>query len=130
MLDRLFAGEDVGTLFLPPEKSIRGRRRWIGTSARVEGTLHLDAGAARAVREKGRSLLAIGITKVLGRFESGSVVALVDQQGIEIARGLSNYPSTEVKKILGKASDQISEVLGHSPYESVVHRDNLVVNCD
>ncbi len=130
ILDRIMAGDDVGTLFPPPEKSIRGRRRWIGTAARVEGSLHLDAGAATAVREKGRSLLAIGITAVIGNFESGSVVALRDPEGNEIARGLCNYPAAEVRKIIGKPSDQVSEILGHRPYESVVHRDNLVLNRD
>ena len=130
VLDRVLAGEEVGTLFVPTEKSITGRRRWIGTSARVEGTLHLDAGAAKAVRHKGRSLLAIGITKVARSFAAGSVVALVDPAGNEIARGLCNYPSSEVNKIIGKPSDQIAEILGHQPYESVVHRDNLVVTAE
>jgi glutamate 5-kinase len=130
VLDHLFAGDDVGTLFLPPEKSIRGRRRWIGSSARVDGNLRLDAGASKAVLEKGRSLLAIGITGVSGSFDCGAVVALINPQGVEIARGLCNYSSSEVNQIRGKASDQISDVLGHRPYENVVHRDNLVVNCE
>jgi glutamate 5-kinase len=127
VLDKIFAKESVGTLFLAPEKSIRGRRRWIGSAARVEGTLQLDAGAAGAVCKKGSSLLAIGITKVDGSFKRGSVVSIVDPDGNEIAKGLTNYPSKEVEKILGKPSDQISDVLGHRPYESVVHRDNLVL---
>ncbi len=127
VLDKILAKEPVGTLFLSPEKSIRGRRRWIGSAARVEGSLHLDVGAARAVCEQGSSLLAIGVTKVEGSFKRGSVVSIVDAQGNEIARGLSNYPSKEVSKILGKSSDQIAEILGHRPYENVVHRDNLAL---
>tara|TARA_R110002049_G_scaffold4601_5_gene32066 strand:- start:103877 stop:105025 length:1149 start_codon:yes stop_codon:yes gene_type:complete len=127
VLDKIFAGEEIGTLFLPPPKSLRGRRRWIGSSATVNGTIHLDAGATRAVLNKGSSLLAIGIKKVDGDFKRGSVVAIVDPDGNEIARGLSNYPSSEVAKIMGLASDKIADVLGHRPYENVVHRDNMAV---
>jgi glutamate 5-kinase len=76
---------------------------------------------------KGSSLLAIGITKVNGSFPCGSVVSMHDPSGQEIARGLSNYPSSEVEKIIGQPSDKISEILGHRPYESVVHRNNLVL---
>ncbi len=128
VLDKIFDNQPVGTLFLPPEKSIRGRRRWISSAARVEGTLHVDNGAASAVCKRGSSLLAIGVTKVGGSFKRGSVVSIVDPKGNEIAKGLSNYPSKEVEKILGKPSDQIADTLGHRPYESVVHRDNLVVS--
>ena len=130
VLQDLLAGKNVGTLFLPPNKSIRGRRRWIGGSARVEGELHLDAGAVNAVKEKGKSLLAIGITRVIGSFEAGAAVVLKDADGNEVAKGLCNYGFAEVQKILGKSSDQITELLGHRPYESVVHRDNLVLNPD
>ncbi|NND98850.1 MAG: glutamate 5-kinase [Pirellulaceae bacterium] len=127
VLDKIFAGDSIGTLFLTTEKSIRGRRRWIGTAAKVSGTLHLDAGAARALHQQGRSLLAIGIRQVSGQFKRGSVVAIVDDHEKEIARGLCNYTSEEVEKIKGKASDKITEILGHRPYESVVHRDNMTI---
>jgi glutamate 5-kinase len=127
VLDKIMAGETVGTLFVANDKSIRGRRRWISTAANVQGTLHLDAGAANAVQQKGSSLLAIGIQRVSGTFKRGSVVAIVDTEGKELARGLCNYPSDEVEKILGQPSDKIAEILGHRPYESVVHRDNMTV---
>ena len=127
VLDRIMNCDDVGTLFLPPEKSIRGRRRWIGSSARVEGYLYLDDGAVVAVTQQGKSLLAIGVTKVDGQFDAGAVIAVCDASGNQIAKGLTNYPSTEIVKIIGKPSDQIEAVLGHSPYESVIHRDNLAV---
>lgn len=127
VLDKVFAEVPIGTLFLAPEKSIRGRRRWIGGSARVDGSLTLDQGAARAVCEQGSSLLAIGITSVSGQFQRGSVVALFTPDGKEIGRGLCNYPSTEVTRIMGQPSDRITEILGHRPYESVVHRDNLTL---
>lgn len=127
VLDKIFRGEDVGTLFLPTSRGIRGRRRWIGSAAHVEGKLTIDDGAARAIAQQDRSLLAIGIRGVSGDFRRGAVVSLCDAQGNEIARGLTNYPSDEVEKIRGLASDKIAEVLGHRPYEVVVHRDNLVV---
>jgi glutamate 5-kinase len=127
VLDKIFSEVPVGTLFLPPAKSIRGRRRWIGSAARVSGSLLLDAGAAEAVCKKGSSLLAIGVTKVTGSFQRGSVVSLHHPSGQEIARGLCNYPSSEVEKIIGQPSDKLSEILGHRPYENVIHRDNLVV---
>ncbi len=127
VLDKVFALEPIGTLFLPPQKSIRGRRRWIGTAARVAGSLILDEGAVKAVCEKGSSLLAIGITEVSGQFQRGSVVSIYNRAGKEIARGLCNYPSTEVARIIGQPSDKIADILGHRPYESVVHRDNLTV---
>ncbi|MEM1069675.1 MAG: glutamate 5-kinase [Planctomycetota bacterium] len=126
VLDKIFSEMDVGTLFLPSEKSIRGRRRWIGSAARVAGSLMLDAGATKAVCRNGSSLLAIGITQVNGSFQRGSVVSLHAPDGQEVARGLCNYPSSEVEKILGQSSEQISLILGHRPYECVVHRDNLV----
>ncbi len=127
VLDKIFSEVAIGTLFVPQEKTIRGRRRWIGTSARVAGSLSLDDGAASAVRNNGSSLLAIGITKVSGSFQRGSVVSLHDPSGQEFARGLCNYPSSEVEMILGQPSHRISEILGHRPYESVIHRDNLVL---
>ncbi len=127
VLDKIFAGDDIGTLFMPPEKAIRGRRRWIGSAARVAGRLVLDAGASRAVREKGRSLLAIGIIAVEGSFSRGSVVSIVDPSGHEIARGLCNYPSDEASLIIGASNEKIAEILGHRPYENVVHRNNLVL---
>lgn len=127
ILDKIFARQPVGTLFLAPEKSIRGRRRWIGSAARVAGSLVIDEGAARAVCERGSSLLAIGVTDVSGQFQRGSVVSVFTLAGKEIARGLCNYPSTEVIRIMGQPSEMIAEILGHRPYESVVHRDNLTL---
>ncbi len=127
VLDKIFSDVPIGTLFLPPDKSIRGRRRWISSAAGVSGTLTLDQGAVNAVCKQGRSLLAIGITDSVGSFEQGSVVSIQDTEGQEIARGLINYPSSEVARIIGQASEKISEILGHRPYENVVHRDNLVL---
>lgn len=128
VLDRIMAGEEVGTIFMPKSKTIRGRRRWIGGAANVAGKLVIDDGAANAIIDRGKSLLAIGITKVVGSFPRGSVVAVTDKNDREIGRGLCNYRSSEIVRILGRSSDQISEVLGHRPYDSVVHRNNLVID--
>jgi glutamate 5-kinase len=128
VLDKIFSNTPIGTLFLPPEKSIRGRRRWINSAAHVAGNLILDDGAVDAVCKHGRSLLSIGITQSNGSYEQGSVVSICNAMGKEIARGLINYPSSEVDQILRQPSENISEILGHRPYENVVHRDNLVLS--
>ena len=127
ILDALFAGEPVGTLFLPHGGSMPSWKRWLGYTARPKGQLKLDAGAKTAVEKKGRSLLPIGVVEVVGDFEKGDVIALVGLDGVEFARGLTNYPSPEIAKILGLRSEQIAQVLGGVPYEEIVHRDNLVV---
>jgi glutamate 5-kinase len=127
ILVRILAGEAVGTLLVAEGKSVSPRKRWIGFTARPRGKLHLDAGAAVAITRKGRSLLAIGITSVEGEFGKGDVVSLCDEQGREVARGLSNYAVGEVQRIRGLQSTRIAQVLGHSPYEEVIHRDNLTL---
>jgi glutamate 5-kinase len=126
ILARIFAGEVVGTLFIAQGKSLSPKKRWIGFSAQQSrGRIQLDAGACRAILEQGRSLLAIGITGVHGDFEKGDVVSLCGPDGKEFARGLSNYSSVDLVKIKGLKSDRISGVLGHRPYEEVIHRDNM-----
>jgi glutamate 5-kinase len=89
--------------------------------------LLLDAGAVLAVAEQGRSLLAVGIVASEGEFGKGDAVALCDERGREIARGLTNYAAADVRRIQGLASSRIAQVLGHRPYEEVVHRDNLAL---
>jgi glutamate 5-kinase len=126
VLDQIIAGEDVGTLLLAEGKAVDSRRRWIGWSAQPAGKLLLDEGARRAITAAGRSLLAIGVKHVEGNFAKGDVVALCDEAGKEFARGLINYPSSEMQKIAGRQTQQIAELLGHRPDE-VVHRDNLLV---
>jgi len=126
-LARILAGETVGTLFVPRGSAVQSRKRWIGYTAQPRGKLVLDAGAARAVVEQGRSLLAIGITAVEGAFSKGDVVAVCTAEGIELARGLTNYSSSDVEKIKGLKSDAIAATLSHRPYEEVIHRDNMAL---
>lgn len=127
VLQKILAAENIGTLFLPQENSVRGRRRWIGENAEVEGKLVIDSGAARALCESNASLLAVGILNVIGEFLAGSVIAIVNTDGDEVARGLCNYSSKEASRICGKSKQEISETLGHRPYDSVVHRDNMTM---
>lgn len=128
VLPRILAGEELGTLFLAQGKTVTPRKRWIGYSVEPRGELIVDEGAAQALGEKGRSLLPIGVTAVLGTFGKGDVVKVCDAEHREIARGLTNYTSEEVTKILGRRTDQIAEILGHRPYDEVIHRDNLTVS--
>lgn len=126
-LTRVLAGERVGTCCAAAEDKRLGRRNWIATGATPSGTITLDAGAAHAVRERGASLLAKGVTAVEGAFEVGDVVSLRDSAGNEIARGLSNLTRDELKAVLGRPSAEFEAILGRRVHEEVVHRDNLVL---
>jgi glutamate 5-kinase len=127
VLARIAAGEPAGTLIIAQGKTISPLKRWIGFSAHPRGRLVVDDGARRAIVDGGRSLLAIGVVNVSGEFRKGDVVAIVDGQQREIARGLTNYPAAEIARIQGLRSDKIAQVLGHRPYEEVVHRDNMAL---
>jgi glutamate 5-kinase len=127
VLPRIVAGKMVGTLFVAEGQTVAARKRWIGLTVRPRGGLCLDRGAREAVECGGRSLLPIGVVDVEGRFGKGDVVALRDQDGVEFARGLSNYSAEEIRRIKGLKSCQIAETLGGCPYDEVVHRDNMVV---
>lgn len=127
VLDDIAAGHPVGTLFLASGETVPAWKRWIGFTAAPAGRLILDDGAVRAVREGGRSLLAVGITAVHGEFESGSLVGLCTTTGTELARGLVNYGSVELNRICGKRRDEITAALGHVPFGEVIHRDNLAL---
>jgi glutamate 5-kinase len=127
ILDRLFAAEPVGTLFLPHGGTVPAWKRWIGYTAQPRGKFVTDAGAREAVERKGKSLLPIGVVQVVGTFGKGDVVALCDSSGEEYARGLSNYAAADAERIRGLRTEQIAEVLGDLSYVELVHRDNLVV---
>ena len=127
VLDRIADGECTGTLFLAAGGSVPAWKKWIGYTTPPTGTLILDEGAGNAVRNNGRSLLAVGIRRVEGEFEQGASVALADENGACFGRGLANYSAADVRIIAGVRSDQIPKLLGHVPYGEVIHRDNLVV---
>ena len=127
VLTEILSGTDTGTLFLAEGDGVSAWKRWIGYTMPPKGRLVLDAGARRAVEQQGKSLLAIGIVRVEGNFAKGEVVSLVDDQGDEFARGLTNYDTVGAKAIAGKRTDEIARELGSIPYDEVIHRDNLVV---
>jgi len=127
VLPRIVAGEPIGTLFLAQGQTVAARKRWIGLTVKPRGRLLLDAGARAAIELSGRSLLAAGVIDAEGQFSKGDVVALRGPDGVEFARGLTNYGADEVRRIKGLKTRQIAEVLGHCPYDEIVHRDNMVV---
>jgi glutamate 5-kinase len=123
----IMAGNTIGTLFQAQGPAVTSRKRWIGLTAQPCGRLVLDAGAQLAVEQQGRSLLAIGVRRVEGIFQKGDVVSLCRDDGQEFARGLINYGSEELRRIAGRPTEEIIRVLGHRPYDEVVHRDNLAI---
>jgi glutamate 5-kinase len=127
ILDAIFAGESLGTLFLPHGGTLPAWKRWLGFTARPKGRYVADQGARQAVLEKGKSLLPIGVVQVQGSFNKGDVVALCGSDGAEFARGLTNYSAADAQKIIGLRTERIAEVLGTLPYEEIIHRDNLVL---
>lgn len=120
-------GEEVGTTFVAAASRLEGRKRWLAFGGTPAGKLTLDAGAVRAVREQGKSLLPAGIRKVAGEFGAGGLVSLLDSEGAEVARGLVNYGSEELVRIRGHHSAEIEQVLGYKHYDEAIHRNNLVI---
>jgi len=127
IVDRIFADEDVGTLFLPQVERTTSRKRWLGYMARPKGHFKVNAGAEEAIRHKGRSLLPVGVVSVEGAFQRGDVVGLLDAEGQEFARGLCNYSSADADRLRGLNSEQIARVVGPMLYAELIHRDHLVV---
>jgi glutamate 5-kinase len=127
ILTRLFAGEAHGTYFVPRREKLTSRKSWIAFSLKPKGGLTIDAGAAAAVIGRGKSLLASGITAVSGEFSLGAPVEFRGPDGATVGVGLVNYSAAEIRKIMGLKSQHIQQVLGHKPYDEVIHRDNLVI---
>jgi glutamate 5-kinase len=127
-LERIFAGEVLGTLVLPCGRLVSHRKFWLAYHDDPAGTVSVDAGAAKALRENGKSLLPAGIRKVEGRFERGALVRIVDLDGRHVGVGLSNYSGEELVRIQGRKSAELAAVLGEAPYPEAVHRDNLLLD--
>lgn len=124
---RIAAGEELGTLLLPRQAPLAARKQWLASHLQMRGRLHLDAGAVDKLRREGKSLLAVGVTKVEGEFRRGEVVVCLSPEGEEIARGLVNYNAQETRRIMGQASSRIERLLGYVDEPELIHRDNLVV---
>ena len=127
VLLRLLSGEAEGTVFEPAQRRLTGKRSWIATSVRPRGVISVDAGAVRALREGGRSLLPAGVTAVTGQFSVGDPVQVVGPDGSVVGRGLSRYEADDARKVAGLRSEQIADALGWLPAAELIHRDDLVL---
>jgi len=130
VITRIMEGEEIGTVFVPKPAKMRARKRWIAYAAVPRGKLVVDEGAAEAVVEGGKSLLPVGVSEVEGEFEAGDMVSVVtrkNSQEREIARGLVNYASADLRRIRRCRSKDIPKRLGHRDFDEAIHRDNLVV---
>jgi glutamate 5-kinase len=126
VLSRVFSGEEVGTLFLP-RATIAGKRRWIAFASSVRAALVVNRGAFQALTERKASLLAAGVLEVRGDFDRGDVVSVLDENEREFARGMVNYSSLEARKISGKKSAAIDELIEQRNYDALITRDNIVI---
>ena len=128
VLERVFNGEDVGTLFIPSsDRHMRSRQRWFDFFSKSKGKLFVDEGAADALITKGRSLLPSGVTGVEGAFDRGDTVEIVSADGAVIAKGIANFRAEDLAKIAGMKSREAREILGAAIDDEVVHRNNMVV---
>src|SRR5882724_5529413 len=128
VLERLLAGEPLGTYFAPRTDRLGARKRWIAFAVPPQGRLTVDAGALAALTQRGKSLLPSGIVEIEGDFDSGEVVALLGGAGgKEFARGVVNFDAAELRKIRGAKTQEIEHRLGYKSFDEVIHRDNLVI---
>ncbi|MGM9582371.1 MAG: glutamate 5-kinase [Phascolarctobacterium sp.] len=127
-IPRILQGEEIGTLFVSRENRLQFRKRWLAFGAKIQGSIVVDDGCARAIRKAGGcSILPAGIYQVVGDFQTGSTVSVIDKEGHELARGLVHYTASELEKIKGCKSSDIEGILGHKNYDEVIHRDDLVI---
>jgi glutamate 5-kinase len=128
ILTRICEGENLGTLLQAGQTPIAARKQWLAGQLQVKGRLVLDDGAAKVLRQQGRSLLAVGVTEVSGTFTRGELVRCDDSSGKEVARGLANYNADETRLIQGKSTEEIATILGYCDDDELIHRDNMVVS--
>ena len=124
---RLARGESVGTLLIAETQTLNARKQWLADHLQLSGKLVLDAGAVKALAE-GKSLLPVGVVEVLGEFERGAAVACISPEGKEVARGLTNYGSSDARRIARRSSTEIEELLGYVDESEIIHRDNLTLS--
>lgn len=127
VLEKVFSGEEVGTLFWSEREKIGNRKHWIAHTLKPAGSVVVDPGAKKALCESGKSLLPAGIVRVEGPFEFGNAVKIVDEEGREIGRGLVNYNSADVDRIKRMRSQEVRELFENNFYAEVIHRDDMVV---
>jgi glutamate 5-kinase len=125
---RLSQGFAIGTLLLAQTQKNQARKQWMADHLQMRGSVTVDHGAVRQLKDGGKSLLPIGMTQVEGDFSRGDVIAVRDIDGLEIARGLANYASAEARLICRKPSTEIEKLLGYLAEPEMVHRDNMVMS--
>lgn len=128
VLDRIMAGEDVGTLFTPVSGTrMPAQRRYLAFFADYTGDIVVDQGAEHAICTQGRSLLPSGIVEAKGDFRRGDTVRILNSEGTELARGVTNYDAREIALIRGKHTRDIRDLLGYEGYDTVIHRNYMVL---
>jgi glutamate 5-kinase len=127
ILESLYIKNNLGTFLRSRELKLVARKKWLADNLKSNGKLFIDEGAVNAVMKDGKSLLSVGVLSIEGKFDRGEVVDCFDGLGKKIARGLVNYNSVEVKKILGQSSDKIESILGYINESNLIHRNNLVI---
>lgn len=125
IINKIFSGEDFGTMFIPTNENLSGKKRWIGYATNVLGKIIVNQGAKEAILNQCKSLLPVGIIEIINDFKQGEVVSICDEEGNEFARGMVNYDSDECRRISGTHSDNIVQTLGYKNYDAVITRDNI-----
>ena len=125
VVNKIFSNEEIGTIFLP-NTNLNEKRRWIAYATSVTGAITINEGAFKAL-SKNASLLPIGIVGIKNDFDKDDVVSILLENGEEIARGMVNYSAKDIKKLIGKHSDDIEKLLGHKNYDAIITRDNIIM---
>lgn len=123
----IIEGEKLGTLFTGETRRLSSRKCWLAFSAKPKGAITVNWRAASVLRVDGKSLLPVGIVGLEGNFGVGSAVCIQDEKGLVLGQGLVNYASNDIRRIMGHRSEEIAGILGHKPYDEVIHRDNMVL---
>ena len=130
ILIKLFSGKEIGTFFVSKKKKLKSRKCWIAFTLKPKGAIRIDDGAALAILNRGKSLLPSGIVDVEGEFNVGAPVEFKNGDNETLGTGLVNYSSSDIRKIMGLKSSRIKKILGHKPYDDVIHRDNLAITSE
>lgn len=126
IIKKIFNGEDFGTMFLPQEEGLSGKKRWIGYATNIIGKIVVNTGAKDALMSE-KSLLPVGVVKVINEFARGDVVSILDENEEEFARGIVNYDSAACNCLIGAHSDNIIQILGYKNYDAIITRDNITI---
>ena len=127
VIKKVFEGEELGTMFLPQTEGLSDKKRWIGYATNIIGKIKVNHGAKKALIEKEKSLLPIGVIDVIHEFNKGDVISIIDENDHEFARGMVNYDSDSCRKVIGCHSDDIIKILGFKNYDAIITRDNITI---